>query len=632
MFNLIKSQLENNLVLLAKFLLGMTLIMSTFVVIDKLMFNYVNSKIIAIQTAGIVLIVTALLLWNYKKILAYLKISKIYMSLLLLAITSGIATLFGLDPVLSLFSHTERGTGYILLLIIIGISLSMITFIKNKDDIRKFIFIPAAISGGILGFFTWLGVSGLNIASWSVLGVYSAGGGTMGNSSFAGTVFIFSLFIALYLLITEKKKVLKIIFGIAILFILINPVIISFGFFRPISGTLLGFIGDARGGAISLFIGLIISVIVLGFFSKKQYIVRLSKIMVALSIFVSLFSLISLFSKTGIVHNYVAKNSGEARFIYWDMAMKQFESYPILGTGPETFRYAHERFFDSRLIEIGELWADKPHNTYIEQLLTTGMVGFTAYVLLFVALGSSLYKYGKKSGDKYFTAIMSGLLVAYGVNNILLFDTATSLLWFYVTCGVIAWYTEIQGRTFSDKSLVYETKKTFIADRVFSGIIIVVLVVSGIFFITNEYKKLVLIYQEYTSKPPVRMNFYKKAMDASPYGAGISFAQRADQYASEYMKKIVVDHQVDVNAIADIEELSNVLNENMSQYKSNMQAYLANADLATAYMVITGKVDELWLNRLKFSFDKLNEISSKNPFLEGIKKNIGYFESLNTKK
>jgi putative inorganic carbon (hco3(-)) transporter len=78
--------------------------------------------------------------------------------------------------------------------------------------------------------------------------------------------------------------------------------------------------------------------------------------------------------------------SGEIRKIVWRGAFDIFKSYPIFGTGVETFAFAYYQFKPEEHNYTSE-WDylyNKAHNEYLNYLATTGLVGLTSYLIVIV--------------------------------------------------------------------------------------------------------------------------------------------------------------------------------------------------------------------------------------------------------
>ena len=79
--------------------------------------------------------------------------------------------------------------------------------------------------------------------------------------------------------------------------------------------------------------------------------------------------------------------SGDIRKIVWQGAEKLWRSFPIFGTGPETFAYTYywTRPASHNLTSEWDFLYNKAHNEYLNYLATTGTFGFLTYLLLIIS-------------------------------------------------------------------------------------------------------------------------------------------------------------------------------------------------------------------------------------------------------
>jgi len=123
--------------------------------------------------------------------------------------------------------------------------------------------------------------------------------------------------------------------------------------------------------------------------------------------------------------------SVSTRLLTWKIALRGFEDRPILGWGFENFRIAYNRHYDPEMLSLGvsgTYW-DKPHNILLEYLVTTGLVGFLAYLSLWVALLVTLWKL-RQQALFFEVPIFAAMLIAYFVQNLFVFDTIGTYLMF----------------------------------------------------------------------------------------------------------------------------------------------------------------------------------------------------------
>jgi len=88
-------------------------------------------------------------------------------------------------------------------------------------------------------------------------------------------------------------------------------------------------------------------------------------------------------------------DSGKIRLIVWRGALDVFKSYPLFGSGVETFAFAYYKVkpIEHNLTSEWDFLYNKAHNEYLNYLATTGIVGLGTYVLF---IGWFLYKSIKK--------------------------------------------------------------------------------------------------------------------------------------------------------------------------------------------------------------------------------------------
>ncbi len=592
---------------LAPWIIAATIIWGSTAVFMGIAYNYSNSKSIIIEIGMAVVTLIGLVALPWSVIGRALK-SKVVASVGVFLAIMLVATVFSVDPVLSWYSHLERGVGVFFILLCVVGSFFAALIARYTGKVRTAILYPIGIAGAAVGFSAVLGYSGWNLSPSVILGHASAGGGLFGNTSYAGTILLMSLFASLYLLMTARgfwERVLAFVLGFLTL---VNPIVFSLWLFNGNGKATLGFLGDARGATLSLVLGLVVSCGV--YLSISNAAVRrwAGRIVVAGVIVATVVGLVMLVNPRSSVHSFFVKETGEARFLYWEMSIKSFEHHPVIGTGPETFRYAHQAYFNPQLITIGELWADKPHNAYLETLVTTGGLGLLAYLGMISMIIWQLYRLSKKEHYRLAVSLAAGLLFAYLLNNVILFDIAGSYLFFYLFVFLVSYEGVIAGKHL----LVSQEKGESQTARhaVLGGLLGIAILAGTLSIVIPEATKLHLLWNEMFAAIPARTQMYQKVEDASPYGAAISIAQRVDAYSQDYLHQQVQDPK---DTLADIDALTSVIDTSIKRYPPNMQSYIALGQLAWARMTITGKVDPASVQELGSAGTAIIALSPTNP-------------------
>ncbi|MEE8442584.1 MAG: O-antigen ligase family protein [Dehalococcoidia bacterium] len=119
--------------------------------------------------------------------------------------------------------------------------------------------------------------------------------------------------------------------------------------------------------------------------------------------------------------------------------LEAFGHRPVLGWGPENFVVAFDRYAVAEDFTAGTRLADQAHNKPIEELVTKGLMGFTAYALLLGWMGWILVRTVRENPeDRLFALFVGGALIAYLVQNLFLFDTPGTFLQLVLLLGWVA--------------------------------------------------------------------------------------------------------------------------------------------------------------------------------------------------
>ena len=130
--------------------------------------------------------------------------------------------------------------------------------------------------------------------------------------------------------------------------------------------------------------------------------------------------------------------STQFRLITWRLSWDAFKEKPIFGWGPENYIVAYEKHYDPQYALYGETWLDRAHNTLFDLLVMQGALGTFAYLGLFSALIYALFKLiGRNKEYFYLNVILIAVLIAYFVQNLVLFDQVVSYAAFFVLIGYI---------------------------------------------------------------------------------------------------------------------------------------------------------------------------------------------------
>jgi len=328
-----------------------------------------------------------------------------------------VANIFGENPSRSFWSNFERMEGFITYLHLFAYVLAAGTVLTTE---RIWLWL----------WRTSLGVS--VVISLHTLSQFVSSGGdfrlasTLGNPIYLAVYAMFHIFIALVL--ATRRDIRK---GEQLTYLVVLTLLVITLFFTATRGATLGLVG-----------GLFIAATGIALTLRGSKTLRLSALGVGVLILILAggmwFARDSTFIQENRTLNRLTNISLEesnisARAIVWGMAWEGIKERPILGWGQGNFIAAFSKYYDSRMYQHEE-WYDRTHNVLIDWLIATGVLGFLAYISIFLALIWAVYK------AVSFTLVQKwlvvGLLAAYGFQNLTVFDNIVSIMLFMT---LVAW-------------------------------------------------------------------------------------------------------------------------------------------------------------------------------------------------
>lgn len=302
--------------------------------------------------------------------------------LLIFFSTQLISTLFSVDPHTSIFGYYSRLNGgllslffYCLLFIILPLYLTP----KFRDKIINLIL----ISGFLVSSFGILEHFGIDKHLW-VQDVQSRVFSTLGQPNWLAAYLCILLPFALHKSLNSKSK-----YGQGIALSLLSIFYLCLLFTKSKSGIIAAIISLGVYFLIKLF--------------QKTNPLLLT---IPLLIFLSTSLIISnpikeyLFSQKTPSSTYQNTTlnitpSQDIRKIVWTGSINLWKSFPLFGTGPETFAYTYywTRPAAHNLTSEWDFLYNKAHNEYLNYLATTGTFGFLSYLFLIFSIIYFLLKF-----------------------------------------------------------------------------------------------------------------------------------------------------------------------------------------------------------------------------------------------
>jgi O-antigen ligase/Tfp pilus assembly protein PilF len=339
-------------------------------------------------------------------------------------LTIGLSVIFGVDPMRSWWGNQERMNGLFTLLHFLAWLLMTTGLVKTWAQWRRLLNFELALSV-IMACVSILQIPFPNLLLFPVSARI---GGLLDNPIYMAAYQIFNIFFALWLLAKSPSKTTKGIYACVILFQLI-----AF------------FLAQTRGALVGLAAGVLVVGVIVGLTQKDRRVKR-GVIGAVAAVFVAYGILFALRNTETIKHSPFERiTSGfnvipEPRLIAWRIAWEGFKERPLTGWGFDAYHILFNLKYNPESLRYSqyETWFDRSHNTIMDVLSMTGGIGFIGFAGLYLALFWSLYRaYRDERLDSISFALLTGLPVAYFVQNIFVFDHPAAFTMSYLLFALV---------------------------------------------------------------------------------------------------------------------------------------------------------------------------------------------------
>ena len=335
---------------------------------------------------------------------------------------------FSVDFNLSFWGDIERMLGFFHLFHFLILYFIIITVMRSWADWRHLFlaFLAIGILVSLHGISQRLGIIK---SPWGPSRVIA----TIGNAAYVGAYAIFNLFFIFILFFKTKNRIWRTVLAAASFIILLALI------FSGTRGAYLGF------GASLLFMPFLLAIL-----SKSKKVKGYSLLFLFILI-ISVTSLVlnrdSAFVKNNsflsrMTHISLSDATMQTRFISWQAAWRDFGNHPILGVGHGNFAIIFDKYFDPTFYNYtrSETYFDQAHNNLIDIASTSGLLGLFAYLSIFIAAFAYLVR-GLKSGRVSLAdfILLLGLITAYFIQNLVVFDALVTYIALMVMLGYIYW-------------------------------------------------------------------------------------------------------------------------------------------------------------------------------------------------
>ncbi len=206
--------------------------------------------------------------------------------------------------------------------------------------------------------------------------------------------------------------------------------------------------------------------------------------------------------------------TSQARVYIWPMAIKGFEQRPLFGWGQENFNYIFNANYNSHMWSQ-EQWFDRAHSVYLDWLIDSGIVGFIIYISLYVLSLVSIWKSSLTTAEK---SILTGLIAAYSIHSIFVFDNLASYVMFFTMLGFANSLDTSKSVTWFGKEPVRRDAVEYIVAP-----IAIVLLVAAVYFVNvrpiEANTRLIAALQGCSGNTTPDPSLFEKALSVNAYVA-----------------------------------------------------------------------------------------------------------------
>ncbi len=374
-------------------------------------------------------------------------------SLFVLAVL--LSAIFANDVHAAFWSNYERGEGTFQILHYYAFFILLVLLLRAEGMWRRlFGFSLAAavlmIGYGILGNFgvpTFIGpYAGSSVPAGFftkfLLGRFQ---GSLGNPAYVAPYLLFSLFFAAYLWLRKGAKA-------------VGSAARHWGYGILCAVFLIFFLlSQTRGAFIGLGFG-IFAFFVYTAFSKNRTLRKVSLAIIAVLI-IGGGGILAVRNQPWVgnlpggrlLQISVSDYTAQTRFWVWKEAWQGFKDRPLLGWGQENFTTVYDKYFNPNFYVPGqatETWFDRAHSVFFDYLVETGILGFAAYLAIFIVFFVEFFKsrrrmtVGEHQGVTH--DVERGLIlavpVAYLVQGAAIFDVLPMYIPLFLFLAFVTYY------------------------------------------------------------------------------------------------------------------------------------------------------------------------------------------------
>ncbi len=335
-----------------------------------------------------------------------------------------VASVTAVDSHTSIWSNFERMDGLVTLVHVFILTLVLGSMMQSQKLWNRFL-----ITSLVVAFL--VAVYGLGQQAGVFEGGRNRVDSKLGNAAYMAIYMLFHIFFAYLLMLRTKVTWHRAVYGVV-------AVILAYTLLQ--TGTRGTFLGLAGGS--------VVVVAYIALFARRFPHLRTYAMYGVLALTIATLGFIGLrhssYVQTGPmarIANINIEQDLQTRSKIWSMAIAGVEERPILGWGMGNFNFVFNQHYRADIWNQ-EQWFDRVHNIFLDWLIAGGVVGFLAYFSIMGAVVYYLFVLPViLKRETVFPvpeqAILLGLLVAYLMHNLVVFDNIISYILYAVVLALV---------------------------------------------------------------------------------------------------------------------------------------------------------------------------------------------------
>jgi O-antigen ligase/tetratricopeptide (TPR) repeat protein len=348
----------------------------------------------------------------------------------------GCSTAFGVAPVVSLLGSFENQMGWLTHLCFFVCFLGIIAGVSRSTARLEILLWVMTLTALIVAVYGVAQFFGIDPFISPILYTSKAGkdsliriASTIGHADYLGNFLLYTTWTAFALALVSSGRTRRIALAASLL--IITAIVCS--------GT--------RGA----WVGLIAGAIMFAFLevrSARNLLVKRKWVPVAATAFILVIAFGLLVASNPASNSIIlrAKSfitdgaTGSGRTVLWRDAVKMVPAFAIRGCGPEGFRKAFLPYKSNELARLApHTNNESSHNAYLDAAISYGLLGLVLYVAVITSTFYLLFSAYRRTTEKSFRVIISGLLASYAgviIHNIFIFDQISTGLYFFAMAAI----------------------------------------------------------------------------------------------------------------------------------------------------------------------------------------------------